>query len=207
MTLLSLSATNAVEINVALNHSKKVTPVKYGFHYEEIGMIGDGGLNAEMIRNRGLEEAMRPKGLTIMDGQYLNVPDPKPVRNKYVPEIDPLIGWVSLPVSGSNLRLTRTLENPLNEENPHSLFVRILKDDNNTEKGTVYNEGYYGMSFVSGSTYKLSFYWFNKDLDGKLTFALADTHGSPISEKKDFVSHHTGWTKYEIELTADKTEP
>lgn len=207
MTLLSLTATNAVEINVTLNHGKKVTPVKYGFHYEEIGMIGDGGLNAEMIRNRGLEEAMRPKGLAIMDGQYLNVPDPKPVRNKYVPEIDPLIGWISLPASSNNLRLTRTLENPLNEENPHSLFVRILKNDNNTEKGTVYNEGYYGMSFVSGSTYKLSFYWYNKNLDGKLTFALADAHGSPVSKKKEFVSQHTGWTKYELELTADKNEP
>ena len=31
---------------------KPVSPVIYGWHYEEIGMIGDGGLYAEMIRNR-----------------------------------------------------------------------------------------------------------------------------------------------------------
>ncbi len=28
----------------------KVAPVKYGFHYEEIGMMGEGALHAELIR-------------------------------------------------------------------------------------------------------------------------------------------------------------
>ena len=35
---------------------KPVSPVIYGWHYEEIGMIGDGGLYAEMIRNRNFSE-------------------------------------------------------------------------------------------------------------------------------------------------------
>ena len=39
-----------------------MAPVKYGFHYEEIGMMGEGALHAELIRNRSFEEATPPAG-------------------------------------------------------------------------------------------------------------------------------------------------
>lgn len=59
-----------------LTHSKKVSPVKYGWHYEEIGMIGEGGLYTEVVPNSALEEANLPKGMDVKDGYYADVPDP-----------------------------------------------------------------------------------------------------------------------------------
>ena len=52
--------TNKVTISTA--KAKKVSRMIYGWHYEEIGNIGDGGLYAEMVRNRGFEEANLPGG-------------------------------------------------------------------------------------------------------------------------------------------------
>ena len=45
--------------------SPEVTPVEYGFHYEEIGMMGEGALYAELVRNRSFEEATPPADLSI----------------------------------------------------------------------------------------------------------------------------------------------
>ena len=53
---------------------KPVSPVIYGWHYEEIGMIGDGGLYAEMIRNRNFSESGTAPGMQIKDGLYQNIP-------------------------------------------------------------------------------------------------------------------------------------
>ena len=49
------SSDGTLYINKSKTH--KVAPVKYGFHYEEIGMMGEGALHAELIRNRSFEEA------------------------------------------------------------------------------------------------------------------------------------------------------
>lgn len=67
-----------------------------GFHYEEIGMIGEGALHAELVRNRSFEEATPPADLAVKNGLYQNVPNPRG-KNKDVFHVDPLIGWNTLP--------------------------------------------------------------------------------------------------------------
>ena len=49
---------------------KDVSPVRYGFHYEEIGKMGEGALHAELVRNRSFEEANPPQGLSVWNGLY-----------------------------------------------------------------------------------------------------------------------------------------
>ena len=56
---------------------KDVSPVRYGFHYEEIGMMGEGALHAELVRNRSFEEANPPQGLSVRNGLYENIPAPR----------------------------------------------------------------------------------------------------------------------------------
>ena len=56
------------KVTVKISKAKDVSRVLYGWHYEEIGMIGDGGLYAEMVRNRNFEEANPPEGLVIENG-------------------------------------------------------------------------------------------------------------------------------------------
>ena len=113
-------------VRINLNKSKKVSPVQYGFHYEEIGMLGEGGLHAELIRNRGFEEANMPRGLAVKDGLY-NAVNPTG-NNKQVYHVSPLIGWTTTPVAYSPVKIERTKRNPLNDRNPHSMLVNITDD-------------------------------------------------------------------------------
>jgi alpha-L-arabinofuranosidase len=45
----------------------KVSPTLYGIFFEEINHAGDGGLYAEMIRNRSFEDAPTPQGWTLVE--------------------------------------------------------------------------------------------------------------------------------------------
>lgn len=189
-------------VRISLNKSKEVTPVTYGFHYEEIGMLGEGGLHAELIRNRGFEEANPPKGLAVKNGLYEAV---NPTgNNKQVFHVDPLTGWTTTPVGYSPLRIERTLENPLNKNNPHSMSVNITGDFIADSEGiAIHNTGFFGINFVKGNDYKLTFYVKSNGYKGNLRFQLSDDKGLKISEAKVFSISGNDWTKYTATLTAN----
>ena len=71
---LSGFSTGQDSLVIDTDQSKDVTPIVYGWHYEEIGMIGEGGLYAEMVRNRALEEANPPEGMVEKEGDYAFIP-------------------------------------------------------------------------------------------------------------------------------------
>ena len=158
-TAVVLTALMATGIQ-AQNHSvtittakaKKVSRMIYGWHYEEIGNIGEGGLYAEMVRNRGFEEANLPGGLVIENGQYKDVPNPGH-PNKRVYQIDPLVGWVTTPLSNSPIRITCTDRHPLNDQNPHSMAVNVISND--LGRAAIHNQGYNGMAFKQGVACRL----------------------------------------------------
>ena len=48
----------------------KISPMLYGIFFEEINHAGDGGLYAELIRNRSFEDSDKPEGWTLVaDGE------------------------------------------------------------------------------------------------------------------------------------------
>lgn len=190
-------------IRVDLNKSKKVTPVEYGFHYEEIGMIGEGALHAELIRNRGFEEATPPRGVSVRNGLY-EVDNPTG-NNKKVFHVDPLIGWIATPLAYSPIKIERTLRDPLNEKNPHSMAVNITNDfKSGQENVAIHNRGYYGMYFKKGNTYNLSFYVKSNRYKGNLNFQLSDENGTRVSDVITFPASGREWTKHTAVLTANK---
>ncbi len=199
--LFSFSGTASdIVIKADTKKAKKVKPIEYGFHYEEIGMIGEGGLHAELIRNRGFEEATPPKGLAVKDGLYQDVVNPTG-NNKKVFHVDPLIGWTASPASYSPIRIERTLQNPMNENNPHSMLVTITEDITDYKgKAAVYNTGFYGMNFRKGIACHLSFYVKSNGYAGTLSYYLTDENGKPISEAGVVENPGKEWTRYEVTL-------
>lgn len=183
----------ADEVKITTSLSKKVTPIEYGFHYEEIGMMGEGGLHAELVRNRCFEEANPPKGHLIKDGLYVNVPNPKS-PSKRVTEVDPLVGWRSVTVN-SDVQLTS--QNPLNSHNPHSILIRNQKNG----ECNVYNEGFYGMNIKKGLSYKLSFYVRSELAGGQISIYLCDDKKTPLS-KVFQAKGDAQWKRVETMLTA-----
>lgn len=195
----SVATTTTVRIN--LNKFKDVQSVQYGFHYEEIGMLGEGGLHAELVRNRGFEEANPPKGLAVKDGLYQTV-NPKG-NNKQVFHVSPLIGWTTTPVAYSPIKIERTERNPLNEKNPHSMSVNVIADFNPESKETaIHNTGFYGMNVVQDKEYRLSFYVRSNGYKGALKFQLSDDSGTCISDVQKFEVDQNQWVKYSAILRA-----
>lgn len=70
-------------LHIDKQKTRKVSRVQYGFHYEEIGMIGEGALHAELVRNRSFEEATPPADLAVKNGLYQNVPNPRGKTKMY----------------------------------------------------------------------------------------------------------------------------
>ena len=196
-------ATDIVTVNT--KKAKKVQRVEYGWHYEEIGMIGDGGLYAELVRNRNFEEANLPEGLIIKDGMYADMPNPKqPIKQIY--QIDPLVGWLTLPLTNSPIRVKRTTDNPLNANNSHSMRIDVLEDISNGSDAAIVNTGYFGMAFKQGVGYRLSLYALARQYEGALEVCLADKDGKPCSTPVTITLRNgDSWEKHNVTLTAQKS--
>jgi len=196
MVVLTGCGTEGGFLYVNLDKSKNVTPIVYGWHYEEIGMIGEGGLYAEMVRNRCLEEGNPPRGLEVGNGLYVNIPNPEG-NNKAVYTIDPLIGWVKMPSDNASIVLSRVNKEPLNSQNPHSLQVEVnaIPPHRNHDFGFV-NTGFFGMNLKKGMSYRLSFYARAEGFKGSLTVLLSDSTGGSISDPFPVTDMGTQWKKY-----------
>jgi signal transduction histidine kinase/DNA-binding response OmpR family regulator len=116
-------------LHIDKQKTHKVSRVQYGFHYEEIGMIGEGALHAELVRNRSFEEATPPADLAVKNGLYQNVPNPHG-KNKDVFHVDPLIGWNTYPLSYTPIFISRTEEQtPLPQFSSSKLYMTYLYMD------------------------------------------------------------------------------
>lgn len=180
---------------------KNVTPVEYGFHYEEIGMMGEGALHAELVRNRSFEEATPPAGLAVKDGYYVDIPAPKSDM-KDVYHVDPLIGWTTMPLSYSPIFIDRTKENPLNKNNTYSMLVNVVEEISDKSNAMILNRGYYGMNFVAGDKYDLSFFVRNINNKGDIKVFLVDENCNRISNEYIVEISGKDWRKKEVSLTA-----
>ena len=203
--ILGLSAFSQTEsLVIDFEKAKPVSPVVYGWHYEEIGMIGEGGLYAEMVRNRGLEEANPPRDLEVKEGKYLNVPNPDG-PNKKVYEMDPLTGWEKLQVNHPGIELNRTAQNPLNAKNPHSLLVDVKPLPSGGSFPGLVNTGFFGMYFQRGAEYRLSLHIRAEAAPGAVQVMLADSAGNRLSDVLELTGIGTSWKRYSTTFRADGT--
>lgn len=201
---IPMTTAKVPEIKINIHQAKHVSRMVFGWHYEEIGMIGDGGLYAELVRNRNFEEATLPAGLEILNGHYVGVPNPnQPIKHVY--QIDPLVGWRVLPLTNAATRIKITDRNPLNAESPHSMLVSVL-DNTDLSKGIICNTGYYGMGIKSGNKYHLSLYAYSKGYNGKLEVRLADSQGRACSKLMVINLDSIGWQQYSVFLTAFQSD-
>ncbi len=163
----------------------KVSPMLYGLMTEEINFAYEGGLYAELIRNRSFKaDAVVPRvtSETYEAGKYLPV--------TYRPDTKPRYWTV---VGGASTVLDP--DNPLNE----FLNVSLKLDASSASAASpagVANGGYWGIPVKPQTTYRVSFFakaaaGFNGPLtvsiesaDGKTTFASAEIAGLTVEWKK-----------------------
>lgn len=146
------------------------SPLLYGIFFEEINHAGDGGLYAEMVRNRSFEDVLPPEGCTVSNGELLT---PYGWRTKF-DDSDPMPGW-KLDVKEPAIGLPQLDDQvTINSSNPLSL--RLETDCSRGGSVSMVNYGYWGMCVDRGAAYKLSL--FAKNGGPKATSILVSLQGA-----------------------------
>src|SRR4051812_9054421 len=128
-----------------------VSPTLYGLMTEEINYSYDGGVYAELIRNRTFQD----------DAQ-------NPVH------------WSLVQENGGTGAIALDREQPLNAALPVSLKLDVTASPAKARVG-VANDGFWGIPLKQGTRYRVSFYArATKDFTGPLTVTLENNDGSTV---------------------------
>lgn len=208
VALLGCAVTATAETaTVTIDASKpgpRVNPRMYGIFLEEINTGVDGGLYAELIRNRGFEDAKAPEGFVFRDGRWGNG------RGYVIPyhfEVDKSLPyWSLVKEGGARGSMSLDLDHPLNDVTPRSCRLDI----ENVSSGRIgiANEGYWGIGIKEGQQYLLSF-WARggEGLAGPLTARLESGGGELESDGANIERIGPEWKQYRATLTARRTDP
>ena len=158
----------------------KVSPMLYGIFFEEINRAGDGGIYAELVQNRGFEDAAVP------------------------------VGWQLVKGGDAEASMTLDKSQPLNANNPTSLRLAIAKPGTRAGvanvgfRGTNYPKGgdvekwfakfeeavkeskecVNGIAVESGKQYKLSLYVrCDAAFHGPLVASLEKADGTVLAQQ------------------------
>src|SRR5680860_404061 len=160
----------AQTVNLNVDASKSVTiiqPTMYGIFFEDINFAADGGLYAEMIKNRSFEFT------------------------------DPKMGWVEPnsqkyymnPTSGF-AHVTR-----YSGENTNRNYVHIKVEDTSGYK--LINEGFRGMGIVEGAVYNLSLFGaVGEGNISKINVSFIDADGNELGSSS-ISPKGSDWEPYE----------
>jgi alpha-N-arabinofuranosidase len=157
----------------------KVSPTLYGLMTEEINHSYDGGLYAELVRNRAfLDDAKGPAH------------------------------WSAVQAGGASAAtLTLDTAQPLNANLPVSLRLDVTAASPAAPVG-VANDGYWGFPVKPDTRYRASFYARSAPgFSGPVTLALQSADGATTYAKAAVPRLSGEWRQYTVTLKTDKGAP
>ncbi len=199
------SGVGAQQLNVDLNSKGHMVPESlYGVFFEEINHAGDGGLYAELVRNRNFEEHVLPSGMTYVDGYAVA---PHSLNYEHGGYRDWRVKWDldSLKMDGwsvtGNADYDVTSENRLDPATPNALRLEMKAPGVVLE-----NAGYWGMRIIGKDKYDLRFYLNPVDYTGKVTAKIMSQDGKELAQKTFEVNKSSDWKEFTAELTPEATD-
>lgn len=202
---------HAQQSRVSVDLSKRGVQIPsslYGVFFEEITGSGDGGLYAEMIRNRGFEEGVLPSGCTLDEFGRAAAPHRHCYSNdtinkftvRWSPDL-PMTAWNVMYRDGSQAASVITDEFPLNAATPHSLKIDLKSAFGEVD---VVNHGYWGVSVEKGKKYDLEFY-LKSDACRWCRVQLVAKDGSVVCSEDIRIEADRQWHNYTAVLTPSET--
>ena len=171
---ISLSAQSNTQIHtktdISIDISKEVAtvqPTMYGIFFEDINFGADGGLYAELIKNRSFE----------FD--------------------HPLTGWLAY----GDVKIQT--DKPAFSANPH--YARLTYKGRVLTGAGLENEGFRGIGFKAGETYKFSMYARKRE-NTPVKFRIELVSGGFVVAQTEITVMNKEWTKIIAELTPNVTE-
>jgi alpha-L-arabinofuranosidase len=158
----------------------QVSATMWGIFFEDINLGADGGLYAELVKNRSFEFA------------------------------NPLMGWKitsSNVFSGINLGSEMLIINQPDKEATNPRFMRISLYNHTKGSLGLTNEGFYGMGIKNGMRYDFSVFYRQKTANAKMHVELVTEKGNIIGSGILNPDQTNGsWHKGEISFMATATE-
>ena len=184
----------------------RLNPRMYGIFLEEINHGVDGGLYAELIRNRGFEDAKPPEGFMYRDGRWVaGNYDAGFARFGYFTNGLPF--WSLVKEGGAEGSMNLDMTNPLNTGTPRSCRLEIENLPNSGRLG-IANSGFWGIGMKEGEKFNLSFWARCADgFDGPLTATLENNDGESCCKPVRIGGVKAGWKQFKATLTSTKSEP
>jgi alpha-L-arabinofuranosidase len=212
------ASTSIGELTISLDHpGAAINPALFGFALEEINHSLDGGLYAELLRNRDLSQ--------IYSEELVSGPDHQGIRESKIILIPS--GW-SLIKSGSTqaemtaddpsyprmatadgpssrkMAAADSLAFPSNTAAKASLQLTISSIDPGQRAG-IANEGYWGVPVKPDWQYHASFYArASNDFSGPLSLTIESTDGATTWARAAVDKITTSWQRYDVDLKTDK---
>lgn len=167
----------------------KVSPTLYGLMTEEINYSYDGGLYAELIRNRVFKGSETPRH--------------KPSDE----EANDLLHWTVARYDGGDGVISIDTTEPLNSALGNSLKLDAHALGEKQRVG-IANDGYWGIPVRPNTTYRASFYArAGQGFTGPLTVAIESSDGATVFAQADVPEISADWKQYTVSLkTAEAPE-
>jgi alpha-L-arabinofuranosidase len=177
----------------------------YGIFLEEINHGIDGGLYAELIRNRGFEDAKPPEGFTFRNGRWLDARGHDARFARFGYQTNALPFWALIRDGNARGSMSLDMSNPLNEATPRSLRLQI--EEPGPGRVGIANRGFWGIGAAQGESYELSFWARSAEgFSGPLAVGLESEDGSPCSKQEKIKGIGANWKKFKARLRATRSD-
>ncbi|MBN1362945.1 MAG: hypothetical protein JW993_20265 [Sedimentisphaerales bacterium] len=168
----------------------QVSPMLYGLMTEEINYSYDGGLYAELIRNRTFKEVPMRRGRR---GQTAEEADSR--------RTDGLIYWQLVQTGGGAGAMAADTSQPMNDALTNSLKLTVTEVGENQRVG-VSNDGFWGIPVRPNTAYKARIHAKGgDDFTGPLTLAIVSTDGNTIYAQAQIPTITDSYERYDTTLT------
>jgi alpha-N-arabinofuranosidase len=186
-------------LTVHVDHpGAKIDPIFYGLMTEEINYSYDGGLYAELIRNRIFQD--RPIVMRGPRGGSNGAPNAPAAKHPN------LVNWNLIAGNGANGEMDIDTNNPVNATALKNSLRLDIKSVAANQRVGVANDGYWGIPVKPNTTYTASFYAkASTGFNSSLTVSIEGNNGAVYASGR--IKKLSGsWHKYTIKIKTGKIQ-
>ncbi len=221
LPLLLVASLQAGTATITIDAGQKgpvINPRMYGIFLEEINHGVDGGLYAELIRNRGFEDSRPPEGFTKRDGRWLDTKGYDAGFDQFGYTTEGIPFWSLVKEGNAKGAMSLETTGGISEQSRHCLRLDI-EDPADGSVG-VANAGFFGIGLKQGRKYNLSLYvkarvaaasvslpMASSNMeDSSLVIHLEDASGNALSDVVRIEGIGGDWRQFKATLTASATQ-